>query len=245
MSEEKQEAVVETPEVKPETKQDGTDFVDFAKDPPEKIEARFKRLYGHVKESERVLGELTEHNAKLAERLEKIEADGAKSSHAVEIGKAKAQLKQAIEKGDTDKQVELQTQLTSLQTRAIDKIEKAPLPEPPNFDVRHVREWAREVDESGQFRRPWALEGHPRYAEAWDLTKEISSQTEDVDVILSEVEKRMATGKKPAATNATVMTSQGRPPKDKSIQLTAEQKMVADRMGIGHDKYIKQLEALR
>src|SRR3546814_20946933 len=87
------------------------------------------------------------------------------------------------------------------------------------FDVKYVRDWSHETAEDGSFLRPWAIEGHPRYQEAFEITRQIAGQTDDVDLILKHVDEKM--GHKPRRqTTGTVLGSGGRPPKSKEIQLS-------------------------
>src|SRR3546814_16681384 len=64
------EPVIEAP--KEEAPPVGKQFIDF-KDLPPQVEARFKRIYGNMKDYERVAQETAKVNRALVDRLEKLE----------------------------------------------------------------------------------------------------------------------------------------------------------------------------
>lgn len=238
------ETAAETP---PETgggEPDGTDFVEFS-DPA--VEARFKRVYGHMKSWERSFQALAEHNRQLTETVEQLRAQTAAKQRDSEVGRILAQIRQAKANGDIDQETMLLNRLSEVRAQPIPGPESDPLPEPPappSIDMEAVNDWAHEVDpRTGQFKRPWALYGHPRYHEALRVTQEALQQyPDDLDKVLAVVERRMG-GQRPTA--SVIPNSEGRPRATASVELTDVEKEVAQRMGVSFEAYAKQKELIR
>ena len=230
---------VETPE--PE----GKEYVEF-RDPKE--EARFKRVYRNMKEYERGLQELAAHNAQLHQTLEEIKAQGFQIQKQAEIDSVQQDIIRATEKGDTRTAVAAQTKLAGLQAEAVQQQQPVQVPQVqvPSVERNLIEDWKWEAGDDGNFRRPWAHERHPKYREAYELTRQIALDPQykgDVQAILSAVDQKMSTGKKPNPTTATVLAGTPRRQSSKS-EPTPDQKLAAQRMGVPLERYMAQVEAI-
>ena len=111
------EEVKETPveEEKKEVSQeklDGKKFVEFT---PEQ-EARFKRVYGHLKEYERNLMKLAQQNGELMGKLEQMEAKYLAKDTGDRLTALKAEKKAAYESGNIDRVMEIDDQIMELKS---------------------------------------------------------------------------------------------------------------------------------
>jgi DNA polymerase I-like protein with 3'-5' exonuclease and polymerase domains len=242
MSDEKQE-IVEQEEKKEEPK--GTDWVDDAEWGSQKAKARFTRVYGHLKNTERGMTALQEHNRALTSKLEELIAKQETSEVNTRVGQIEAALAAATEKGDARAQAQLQVLLTKeLQPKPKTTL-SLPEIQTPNVDVSEAMEWESEVDASGNFLRPWAQQTHPKYQEVHNLTKQLigdPSFGNDVPKILAEIDKRMGTQKKRAPGPGAL--SSGTRPSTTSTKLSDDELRVAKNMGITPQDYAKQKQLL-
>ena len=224
----------------------GNEFVDFSTASPDEIEDRFKRVYGHMKDNERVIRTLADHNKKLAERLDQIETEGKRATVLSETEQIKHQIKQARDQGNHDAEIELVSKLARLQGQRIQAPQPIPAVEVPSFDVSVVTAWQNEVDPDGNFRRPWAQPTHPKFSEALRLTQDLMPQYDgDVETLLKEVDGKMGLKTKKGDTPAVLSGREGRRIGRDAGQLTPEQKTVAAKLGISEEAYSKQVKLLR
>jgi len=237
---------VEVPDGTPDGS-DGTDFVDSFGSP--EGNARFRRVYGHMKEYERVISQLMDHNNKLQAAVDDINSNMQTQTQVAALNAAKKSLKEAKDIGNTDAEVEAHTRIAALSIPKKKVETKAPEIEVPNLDVTLIRTWANELQD-GNFVRPWTQPGHPKYYDLLDLTKEVSAKfPDDVEAVLRELDARMGIG---SAANGSV-TPQRRSPvlsggagrrAQEKVSLTPEQKEVARQMGIKEEAYLKQLRLI-
>ena len=226
----------ETTEEKKGNGKAGEEFIDFKTAAPEEVEKRFRRIYGHMKQSERVNAELIANQRALVEKLEKVEqnvSDGAKNDVLATL---KSEKKAALESGDFDKVIEIDDRIIELKTAVEKKPESKSQPEGPlnREQLSRVQEWIREVNSDGDYIRPWAQPGHPLNAKVANLAAaamedpELSAQ--GMEAVLSEVDKLMSKPK-PVRTTA-VLSGDGdiRPPSGKKTTLSADERYVAAKM---------------
>lgn len=215
----------------------GKDFVQF---PDGKLEARFKRIYGHMKENERVISQLAEDNKKLIDKINQIDAAGNQTAVNSQLGKLREAKRSALEAQDYDKVMQLDEQIMDLKAAGIKKaepikpaVEETPQSQfPSGWESRFV-EWSAEIDETGNYLRPWAANAnHPLHVKAVKIASEIlqNGDQDDIDVVLEEVEKRMKGPVKPRP--AAVLSSDKNVTTNsaKKISLTDVQKRVAQAM---------------
>lgn len=236
--------------------QAGTEWIDF-KDLPPSVEARFKRLYAHVKEGERALASLRDHNGQLQAAIEADRVSQTTVQRANQEQSLRGQLTEAIQRGDTARQVDLTGQLAAVKASPIQHRPVAgQLPDVPDYDLTTLRSWRDEVDDKGSFVRPWAQTTHPKNREVVQMVQTLMQMpgfSGDIDSLLAEADRRMAvpTGSpRPSGQASTVLSGSGdaprrpRPGEVTAGSLSVDQKRVADKMGIKHEVYAKQLQAI-
>lgn len=236
MSEEQSVQETETPA--PEEKQTGTDFVEF--DDP-KVEARFKRMYAHVKEGERKVGSLESalkasaaEQRKLIERLEARERKEAQKETKGEIDNLRKAEKQAMEEGNYEQATLVRDKITEL---TIESKKEPPKKEESKVDpgaANYINDWAAATDESGNLLRPWADPGHEDHQVALTLARGVFAQMEGqpIDQVLAELDKqaKRLAPRKPKADDAAVLSSGDGRPKPAKTKLTSDQKAIAGAM---------------
>lgn len=228
---------------------DGTDWVDDNEWGSEKAKARFSRVYGHLKNTERGMQALQDHNKLLARKLEELIDRQATSENQTKVQQIEAALAEANNRGDARAAAHLQVMLTKeLQPKQKQTL-SLPAVDMPSVDVSEAQAWEAETDDQGNFLRPWAQPTHPKYQEVYALTKQLTGDPNygnDVGKILSEIDKRMGT-KKPQQRRAPgpgALSSTGKPTNKREINLSAEEQAVARKMGITPQDYAKQKQLL-
>lgn len=243
---------------------EGWEQVDYSQLQPDirpVVEARINRLYGQVKESQRVMNQLAADNKTLLDRLGNIEA-GMASSQAADF---RAQLKEAAEQGDYERVATLTEQRLNATSKPA--VETAPqkseareeTPAPESVDISEhlsaeeeafVAAWYQERDASGNLLRPWADPNNKDFQSAAEVFNanwnRPSVRQNGVMAVLSEVDRVMGTQKPAQQTAAPVMRNTGRSmPSSSSGKLTAEQKEAAALLGVSEDLYTKEIAAMQ
>jgi hypothetical protein len=220
---------------------DGTEFVDI---PPE-LKPRFNRIYHNLKEFERDNGALRQHIAQLTEVVNGMQTGQAQAQEQVQRQRILQQIVQAKEAGNIAEEVRLQGELATVGQRVTKPVTLPPPPPGQSADIAVVEQWSREVAGDGNFRRPWALEGHPRYSEAYNLVASLVSDARyagNTDAILAEVDRRMGlqgNGTRPPG--ATVLSGgQVRPQVEAEVQLSPDELNMARKFGISPKDYALQ-----
>lgn len=252
------------PEAEKKPEPTGKEYIDFDKIPEDMrpvVEARFKRLYGHVKESNRALEILGKNHKAVLERLEKLETGDLDNR----ISDLQAQQRQAYEEGDFAKAQQISDSILDhkLASRNKQQAEEIEVPEFKEEESGPLSEnqmaalgaWAKEKGDDGSPVRPWAAPGHPDNARAIQYIQAASMDPDLVTVdpatgeitndsfkrVLREVDQRM-NGKSRQPTAAAVLSgnSDSRPaPKDKTPRLSPEEIRVAEQMGYDPKDYAK------
>ena len=232
---------------------DGKQFIDFKSLPPQ-VEARFRRIYGNMKEYERSLQESAKVNRALVERLEKLES----GDFDRQMSSLQQRQKEAFENGDFEQAQKINDELIDYKMAAKERARQKPTQAAePKFDdgggLTQEQEgllaaWASETDASGNLVRPWA---NPKHAQHQRAMSAIQSAALDPDLfnpetgegfekVLEAVDGKM--GRRAPSTPAApaVLSGNGDArPKDapKQVRLTAEQQRVAENMGYTHKQY--------
>lgn len=231
-------APVEQPQEQPAP---GTDFVEFS---PEQ-KRRFDRIYHNMKEYERDNGALRQHIAQLTEVVNSLQAGTAQQQELVQRQNVMRQLVAAKEAGNVQEEVRLQGELATIGQKVPKPVPLPPPPQTQNADIAAVDAWSKEVGPDGNFRRPWALEGHPRYTEAYNLVATLVTDprfTGNTDAILAEVDRRFGVSQgQPRPPGATVLSGgQVRPHVEAEVQLSPDELNMARKFGISPKDYALQ-----
>ena len=244
-TEEKPEAPAPEPEPeKPNGKDpDGTDFVEF-EDP--KMEARFRRIYGNMKATERANEALREHLSLMQKRLEEVSVAVESTKTNTVAEQIKADVIRAKERGDSRAEVELTERLAKL--RAPTPTPALPqLPQAETVDLVEARTWEAETGPDGNFLRPWAQPAHPDFGKAMNIARTLMGDPAfggDLPRTLAEIDRRMGLKHPVQKRPATVMSAEARPPRGDLPELTDEMRAVARKMGIDPKAYAQQLKLL-
>jgi hypothetical protein len=240
--------------------QEKGDFVEFS---PEQ-QKKFNSMYKQARAADENNRYLMEHSKKLEETVltlsEKLEAINSKTSlkegHDA-VTTIKAELKRAIEEGDVDKQVELNSQLADIKAeqklKAIQpKVEPKKIEAAPQQQVDPAQQYidylAKEKDSSGQIIRPWLHQNDPNYERALELSKEVAQRyidqgrTPDIARVLYDVEMEITgEAKEPTKKQAQVLSGANftRTKSNAKLNLTDEDRKVARRMGLDVERLSK------
>lgn len=236
MSEEQEQVSAET-----EVSNGEDTTTEFVQMDPE-TEKRFNRVYGHMKqanrkaeEAERIANQAAQDNAKLVERLEKL--DEAKSNQAVDD--LRQEEKTAMEEGDYDRATAARDKITDLKVEAkIPKPEEKKPDELPPIDPGlkdRLNSWAAETDAEGNLLRPWADSEHEDNGTAMKLVTGIlaTNPNAPLDTLLDEIDKETKRlNRRPTRNAAAVLSGDGdvRPKAKKKTSLSSDQKAIAERM---------------
>jgi hypothetical protein len=211
-----------------------TEFVEM--DP--KVEQRFNRIYGNMKQYERQVQQATEDNRKLVDRLEKMEREGSKKAVDAQVNELRQAEKAALEESDFERASNVRDQITELQVES--KIPKAEerKEDPPPIDSGlrdRLNSWAAETDAEGNALRPWADSNHEDNTTAMKLVTGIlaTNPNAPVEDLLDEIDRETKRFiKKPARPAPAVLSADGsvRPKTSKKTTLTSDQKAIAERM---------------
>ena len=226
--------VEEVKEEKVETNEDGKKFVEFS---PEQ-EARFKRVYGNLKEYERSNIKLAQQNGELFKRLEELETRYHTKDTGDRLSVLKSEKKSAYEAGDIDKVMEIDDQIMELRSKPAEKKEHK-----ENYEAvadewltperkAVLNTWAGEQDKDGNPVRPWADQKHPKYKRLIEMAAGVMSDPDFTDQplekTLEEVDKLMGLEKpKAVRTGSAVLSGDGNVSKKTDGKLTPDQERTA------------------
>ena len=236
------EQPVETaqPSAEVATEEAGSKFVPIE---DKEVKDRFNKVYGQFKFQQRVNDELVTVVKDLKSKLEKIESKGAEKEASDQKQTVKYALAKAHENSDSRAVAELTAKLVELEKPA-----PAPKPEPVNTDdmspqdKENFTRWLTELGEDGNLKRPWALQHHPKYNDAIEVTNVIladpSISMNGLNAVLNALDQRMTPKKAaPAPTTAAVLSGGAKRPMSKS--LSPEEQYVAKKMGLSPEDYLK------
>lgn len=225
---------------------EGAEFREFAN--PED-EARFKRVYGHMKQNERVIDQMGKDNKALLDRIDGLETKTEQRETSSRLDTLKAEKREALETGDTERVMELDDQIFDLKVETASKpkeqeeVEERPAWFTPERETL-IGNWALETDANGQMLRPWAHPDHPHHnrtvATAEAVIRDTLNDGLSDQQILAEVDKLMGiAAPQPRRSAGPVLSGSGdtRASKKGKIALSEEQKMIARKMNMSEDKY--------
>ena len=222
------------------------DFNEFEDDVRQKIEPRFKHVYSNMKEYERLFNQVIEDNKALATRVQEMSDWQHEASKGGTVQSLNQQKVEALEAGEYSKVAEIDNEIRRIEGMEAPKAPEQTATPPETVDAEsaaRVQAWAQERAEDGSLVRPWVDNTHPAHAEAQRVANEVKNDPSiaqmGTEAILAEVDRRMSSKSNGAS---TVVNSTGdiRPPGDKKTpSLSAEQKIIAQRMGFSEADYAK------
>lgn len=251
MSEEKE--VVKDPEKAPENqeKKPGTEWVDFDQIPEGirgPIEERFKRIYGHNKQSERVISQLVQDHKAVIAKLDSAEKERAVKNLDEKLDTLRGEKTKALQSADYEKAAQIDEEIIDLKIPKESKPEPKKEPEQYQFSDEEktaLLSWATEKDSEGGVLRPWANPSHSKHARAIEMATAVLHDPDfrdgGMDNVLKEVD-RLMDAPKAVRKQPTVLSGESVRHETKEIKLTEEQKLVARKMGMAPEDYAKAMK---
>ena len=216
-----------------EVKPDGTKFVEFKS---AEEQARWNRMYGHMKQSERVTASLIEQNRILLEKFEKIENETRQKTW----NELKAEKVKALELGEHVRSVDIDEQMARLREKPEEKEKPRPAPQASVFSPEQeedIRTWSSETTSEGNWKRPWSQPSHPLHMKFANLAAGVMNDpaysSKGVKAVLEEANRLMTSQQQSAVRPSAGVLGQNqdiRQTVKKVSDLTADQKFVALRM---------------
>lgn len=243
---ERQPEEVSEPEVEPKEPADGYDLVDFGDLPAElrpKFEARFKRLYGQLKGLQ---GESYETAKQLRQMQDKL-ANTEAARHETESAAAKQDLLSRIvnaqNRADFRTAAELQSELTTLETRRTTQTQPVQQPVQEEDGKAKILNFLSSRPEiaRNQGLQGWAIKRGQALAEI-NPDKSVDEVLQMVD---SEIMKMTAPKETPKPNNTprTVLSGNNTRPSGNRITLSPIEQRIAEKMwpdldrGAAHKSY--------
>ena len=233
VAETKEPVVAGEPKGNGEDKPDGTQSVVFT---PEQ-EARFKRIYGNMKQYERINNSLIEQNRILLEKFEKLETDTKQKTW----NELREEKRKALEAGEAGRVVDIDDKLAELREAPKEKAPPARTAPPPSVfspeQEEDIRAWSSELTNDGNWKRPWAQPSHPLHMKFANLAAGVMNDprysSKGVRPVLDEANRLMNSQQQSAVRPSAQVLSQNQDIRRtplKASELTADQKFVALRM---------------
>lgn len=245
MSEENEVSDNESDAVESEQEQT-TDHIDM----DEATQKRFNRIYGNMKQYERIVQTMGKENKALLERLEKLETSTQKRDIDAAVSELKRQKVQALDEGNTEAVVEIDEQLARV--RSIEEQKPAPSNGSATEEIINSRDqeliyaWGNELDGNGNYKRPWAQAGHPHNAKAAAFGAAALEDPELVsrgtEAVLAEVDRLMGMeANKTGRRTSPVLANDGgvTPRSGGKTKLSDDEKIIAKAMGVSPEAYLK------
>lgn len=220
----------------------GYDQVDFQNDDRDKIEQRFHRLYGQMKQSQSINDQMIADQRAMYERIQNMEVGQAQANAQATLGHLQAQLQEAMDVGDAARSTQIISQISQMTANAAvppaNYGQPATQPAQPQAqdqehpDVPRIREWGAQ--------RPWMQEGSPD--RAWgamqlnDMYNSPEWADRPVEEKLAQLEKTYTDLRAPSrqadTTQPQVLGQEGspRPKSSGTVSLNNDQKAIAVRM---------------
>ncbi len=227
----------------------GTRFVEFEN--PE-VEARFKRIYGHMKQYERAVDQMSKDNRALIEKVEKIEAGAASQAANDQLTILRGRKVKALQDADFEAVAKIDDQLLDMKVKTAPKTDQKPETPADGVDLSQwltkdeendIVTWAQEKDASGKFVREWATNlSHPKHVRGREIAVAVVSdpdfQGKPVSEILAEVDRLMGEAPKATRPAASVLTgNMNQRQRAGDTPLNEQQKFVAEKMGMTPQRY--------
>lgn len=211
------------------------------------VQKQFNQLYKETKTAKERAALLEAHTLKLQEATQKLQNRLDEAEKRDSVADLKSQLRAARDQGDDDAVDKLQEKLTELMVEAkLEKKIKPPVQQPKDVqqsenllsvsETKITTKWANEVDEDGEFVRPWAVNNnHPKSSAAAEYLAELLQSDEYSEMTIKEklakVDEKY--GRKTQVkrnVNAVGEGSLTKPSEKNDNKLTPEEKNVAYRM---------------
>lgn len=256
MTEEHVEQTEEVPqEVQPEAEpQEGEETRKFV-EMDEETQKRFNRIYGNMKQYERMMEQMAQDNRRLFDKLQHLESSQVQRVSGELINNLRNEKTRALEAGDFKRANQIDDQIDAAKEATQKKqqeLSQQPPPQEPESDSlfspedeAKIRAWAFESDAQGNPRRPWANPSHPLFQKAMNFAAGVMEDPNfdnSIETAMREVERLMggfSTGNGASPVLSGDQNLRQRPKKNK---LTKDQMLVADAMGLSHEEYAKGLE---
>lgn len=244
-------------------KKKGQDFVKV--DDPQ-VKERIDFLYLQAKSSDEKNRLLLEQNAKLQEVLQglskdvsSIKSETRQKQEDTQISQIKNDLKEAWSIGDFDKAAELNDTLLRIAVEQnsrllseTSKAEEKSIPKPrvdegAIKDAKYVDFLANEKDETGNLRRPYLQNWHPKNDEAAQEAAKIATEFSQsgrnlsLQDVMKELDRRMVPSEK--SSDGVLSSNRNSSPK-KVVNLSQQERVIAKKMGISESDWIAQKEIL-
>jgi len=237
----------EAVEPAPEETEQTTSHVDM----DDGTQKRFNRIYGNMKQYERVVQQMGKENRALLNRLDNLEGSQYTAEVTQAVDGLKADKVTALDEGDHAKVADIDDKIA--QIRAIPEPQPTPQPVEQDYsmnaqDTAMITTWGGEQNADGTYKRPWAQAGHPYNTKAAAIGAAVLEDpaivAEGTGAVLAEVDKLMGLeARQKAQRTSPVLSSDGNVTRPKAKgKLTADQKLIADAMEVPHDKYLASLQ---
>lgn len=236
----------------PKEEKKGTEWVDFEELPEEirgKYEERFKRIYGHNKQSERVIESLSKDMRSIIDRLDAQEQAQEKKKLDDKLSELKGQKVEALKAADYDRVTQIDEQIIEEKTKEDVKPKVQDTYQMSPQMVAKLTTWASELDNDGNMVRPWADPAHPKHQKMLQMATAIMQDPDfddpddlkKMEKVLGEVDRLFVT---PKATRNTAQVLSGESVRNtsKNSTLTEAQKFTARKMGMSEEKYAEALK---
>ena len=204
-----------------------------------KMQKKFNRIYGNMKQFERLYSQTMKDQKVLLQKIEALEGKHQEQAISQAVENLKAKKVQAMEVADHKAVAEIDDQIA--QVRAVPEkktettaTEVEPQIEIPNPDKELIHDWAHELTNDGNFRRPWAQAGHPYNAKATSIGMAVledpAFKGKETEEILREVDRLMGIEVKTLRRTSPVLSSDSDVSVNKSkvTKLTVDQKKIAE-----------------
>ena len=233
-----------------DSKPEGWDQVEM--DP--RVQKRFNRVYGQLKQGQATQSQLTVDNKALVDRIATLEGSVLKGEALKRAAELKAAKKDALENADYGRVVEIDESLAGLrEVKTEAPIKEGPAPENPWLSPERqqaIKGWQAETGEDGAALRPWAQDpGHPHHAKAVRTMTNVMGDPEftgaDIGDILEETDRLMGFTKTTRKVPSVLPSSQTRAPTRGKVTLTQEEQQVANKMGYTAEKYASAIKKWR
>lgn len=226
-----------------------TDHVDM----DDGTQKRFNRIYGNMKQYERVVQQMGKENRQLLDRLDKLEGTQYTQEVTTAVDNLKKDKVAALDDGNHQAVADIDDKIA--QIRSLPEPQPTPKPENPDFqmstqDNQIIAEWGNATDANGNFVRPWAQAGHPYNTKAAAMGAAVLEDdaitAQGTEAILAEVDRLMGAEVKKVQRTSPVLSSDGNvtPPKPKAGNASQDEKLIAKAMGVPIDKYMKSKQEI-
>jgi hypothetical protein len=255
VKEEASEAEEVAEESKDETAENGHE-PDKKVDLTPEAEERMKKIWREMRESKEYSTRLERSIAQQAFELEKLKKASSDNFATSKISSLENELKEAIENGEDLRAEEVRGKINDikvdqklqslLQTQRKDSQnsrQQEPVFTPEQ--ERYIMNAQSEIDSSGNFKRPWMREGHPRNEEAGRIADDILARNGNIGLynLMDELDKVMGTNKveRPKMSQSIGASDQAIKPGRRKSTLTESQKKMAATFGVSESEFSKWL----